>query len=194
MQRLYRKEWLVVASIGALALLLRLVALGQVPPGVRYDELVNVKMASHIYAGEWPIYFQEAWGHEPLYHYVHALGMRLLGQTVLGVRITSALSGTLGVLTAYLALRQLFGREVAALAALLLASSFWSLMYSRIGLRHISLPPWIGLAAYCFWRGLEVPASERGKIGLWFSLAGVSLGVTLYTYFASRVVTLVFVA
>jgi len=193
LQRLYRKEWLVVASVGALALVLRLVALGQVPPGVRYDELVNVKMASHIYAGEWPIYFQEAWGHEPLYHYVHALGMRLLGQTVLGVRITSVLSGTLGVLTAYLALRQLFGRGVAVLAALLLASSFWSLMYSRIGLRHISLPPWIGLAAYCFWRGLEAPASERGKIGLWFSLAGVSLGVTLYTYFASRVVPLVFV-
>lgn len=192
LQRLYRKEWLVVASIGALALLLRLVALGRVPPGVRYDELVNVKMASHIYAGEWPIYFQEAWGHEPFYHYLHALGMRLLGQTVLGVRITSVLSGTLGVLTAYLALRQLFGRGVAALAALMVASSFWSLMYSRVGLRHISLPPWIGLAAYCFWRGLEVPANERRKIGLWFSLSGVSLGITLYTYFASRVVPVLF--
>jgi 4-amino-4-deoxy-L-arabinose transferase-like glycosyltransferase len=194
LQRLYRKEWLVVGGIGALALVLRLVALGQVPPGVRYDELVNVKMASHIYAGEWPIYFQEAWGHEPLYHYLHALGMSLLGETVLGVRITSVLSGTLGVLTAYLALRQLFGRGVAMLAALLLASSFWSLMYSRIGLRHISLPPWVGLAAYCFWRGLEAPAGERGKTGLWFSLSGVSVGITLYTYFAGRVVPLVFAA
>jgi 4-amino-4-deoxy-L-arabinose transferase-like glycosyltransferase len=146
-------EWIVVGAPTVLALLLRVVALGDVPPGVRYDELVNVEMADHIYAGEWPIYFREAWGHEPLYHYLHALGMRLLGKTVLGVRVTSALLGTLGVLSAYLVFRRLFGRGTAILAALLLATSFWSLIYSRIGLRHISLPPWIGLAAYSFWRG-----------------------------------------
>jgi 4-amino-4-deoxy-L-arabinose transferase-like glycosyltransferase len=194
LQRLYRKEWLVVTGIGALALLLRLVALGQVPPGVRYDELVNVKMAGHIYAGEWPIYFQEAWGHEPLYHYVHALGMRLFGRTILGVRITSVLFGTLGVLSTYLVFRHLFGRGAATLAALLLATSFWSLMYSRIGLRHISLPPWIGLGAYCFWRGLEAPREARRQVAGWFALAGVVLGASLYTYFASRVVPLIFVA
>ena len=190
----YRREGLVIAGLGALALLLRLVALGHVPPGVRFDELVNVKMADHIYAGEWPIYFQEAWGHEPLYHYVHATGMWLLGKTVLGVRITSVLFGTLGVLTAYLAMRRLFGRGVAALAAFLLATSFWSLLYSRIGLRHISLPPWIGLAAYCTWRGLEAPADKRRQVGVWFTLAGVSLGAMLYTYFASRIVPLIFLA
>ena len=185
---------MVVASLAVLALLLRVIALGHVPPGVRFDELVNVKMADHIYAGEWPIYFQEAWGHEPLYHYFHALGMWLLGKTVLGVRVTSVLFGTLGVLSTYLAFRHLFGRGVASLAALLLAASFWSLMYSRIGLRHISLPPWIGLAVYCFWRGLEAPADRWRQIGLWFALSGASLGAMLYTYFASRVVPLVFVA
>ncbi len=194
MQNLYRREWLVIASLGALALLLRLVGLGQVPPGVRFDELVNVKMADHIYAGEWPIYFQEAWGHEPLYHYFHATGMWLLGKTVLGVRVTSVLFGTLGVMTAYLAIRRLFGRGVAALAALLLATSLWSLMYSRIGLRHISLPPWIGLAAYCTWRGLEAPAGKRRQVGLWFALSGAALGAMLYTYFASRVVPTIVLA
>jgi 4-amino-4-deoxy-L-arabinose transferase-like glycosyltransferase len=190
----YRREWLVVASLGALALLLRLAGLGQVPPGVRFDELVNVKMADHIYAGEWPIYFQEAWGHEPLYHYLHAGGMWLLGKTVLGVRVASVLLGTAGVLTTYLAMRTLFGRGIAAVAALLLATSFWSLMYSRIGLRHISLPPWIGLATYCTWRGLEAPPDDRRQVGLWSVLAGVSLGAMLYTYFASRVVPLIFSA
>lgn len=194
MGSLYRREWLVIASLGALALLLRVVALGRVPPGVRFDELVNVQMADHVYAGEWPIYFQEAWGHEPLYHYLHAAGMWLLGKTVLGLRITSVLLGTLGVLTAYLAMRRLFGRGDAALAALLLATSFWSLMYSRIGLRHISLPPWIGLAAYCTWRGLEAPRENRRRVGPWFALAGLSLGAMLYTYFASRVVPLIFAA
>lgn len=209
-----RKEWLVVGALLVLSLALRLLWIGHVPPGVRFDELVNVKMADHIYAGEWPIYFQEAWGHEPLYHYFHALGMALLGQTVVGVRITSVLLGTLGVLTAYLLFRHLYGPAVGALTALLLSTSLWSLMYSRVGLRHISLPPLVCLSIYCLWRGLGLPradgassatadrlASEDGATAaetpaagiLWFVLGGVCTGLALYTYFASRVLPVILV-
>ena len=193
--RIWHKwEWLFLGGLLAVALALRLVWLGRVPPGVRFDELVNVRMADHIYAGEWPIYFQEAWGHEPLYHYLHALGMSLLGKTVLGVRITSVLSGVLGVFTAYLAFRELFGPKVAAVAALFLATSFWSLMYSRFGLRHISLPPWIGLAVVGFWRGLRTPLDQRVRGWLWFALGGACMGASLYTYFAGRMVPALFLA
>ena len=181
-------EWVWLAGLLLFSLFARLVFLDRAPPGVRFDELVNVKMADHIYAGEWPIYFQEAWGHEPLYHYLHAAGMSLLGKTVLGVRFTSILFGVLGVFTAYLAFRLLFGPGVALTSATLLAVSMWSLMYSRIGLRHISLPPWIGLCVYCFWRGVQAPIEKPGKHRLWFALGGLCLGVMLYTYFASRVV------
>jgi 4-amino-4-deoxy-L-arabinose transferase-like glycosyltransferase len=174
------------------ALALRTILLGTAPPGVRFDELVNVQMADHIYAGEWPIYFQEAWGHEPLYHYVHAAGIWILGQNVWGVRITSILFGVLGVFTTWLALRTLCGRWVALVAALLLAASFWSLMYSRIGLRHISLPPLVGICAYFFWRGLLAPREGRTPGLAWFGLGGLTLGAMLYTYFASRVVPAIF--
>jgi len=176
------------------ALFLRLAWLRDVPPGVRFDELVNVKMADHIYAGEWPIYFQEAWGHEPLYHYFHALGMSLLGKTVLGVRVASILSGVLGVFTAYLAFREILGPDVASVSGVLLATSFWSLMYSRVGLRHISLPPWVGLAAYSFWRGLRTPVEKQVQGWSWFALGGASVGASLYTYFAGRVVPVLFLA
>jgi 4-amino-4-deoxy-L-arabinose transferase-like glycosyltransferase len=187
-------EWLWVAGLLVVAFCLRVVFLRYVPPGVRFDELVNVKIADHIYAGEWPIYFQEAWGHEPLYHYFHAAGMLLLGKTVLGVRITSICFGTLGVLTAYLIFRQLFGKGVGWIAAALLATSFWSLLYSRIGLRHIGLPPWVGMAALCFWRALNVPVDRRARMMLWFSLGGVCTGLLLHTYFASRVVPAIWAA
>jgi hypothetical protein len=93
-----------------------------------------------------------------------------------------------------MAFRQLFGSVAAFLAVGLLATSFWSLMYSRVGLRHISLPPWIGLSAYCFWRGLEVPYDRRKRVILWFALGGLCTGTMLYTYFASRVVPFVYVA
>jgi hypothetical protein len=73
-----------------------------------------------------------------------------------------------------------------------LTTSFWSLMYSRIGLRHISLPPWVCLTAYLYWCGLEAPAEKRARTILWFGLGGLCQGLLLYTYFASRAVPLIF--
>lgn len=188
-----KKDLLIVGVLLVVALTTRFVELGYVPPGVRFDELVNVKMADHIYAGEWPIYFQEAWGHEALYHYFQALGMLVLGKTVLGVRIASLLFGVLGVLLTYLFVRRLSGRAVAAAAALLLAVSFWSLLYSHFGERHISLPVWLLLTGYCFWRGLEAPSGRRAPGIGWFAAGGLFAGLMFNTYFASRVVPVLFV-
>ncbi len=185
-----RRDLLVLLGLAALAALLRLSYLGHVPPGVRFDELVNVKMADHVYAGEWPLYFREAWGHEPLYHYFHAAGMALLGHNVYGVRITSALFGIAGVLAAYVTYRLLFGPTVALIGATMLCTSFWSLMYSRFGLRHISLTPWVCLAVYGFWRGLE---EKRWHGAHWFALGGVSMGAAICTYFAGRVLPALFI-
>jgi len=187
-----RYEWWLLVGLFALALLLRLAFLYSAPPGVRFDELVNIKIADRLYAGERPIYFQEAWGHEPLYHYLHAAGMLLLGRTVLGLRVVSILFGALGTLSAYLIFRSLFGPGTALVTAALLTTSFWSLLYSRFADRHIVLPVWIGLAAYCYWRGLYVPASRRVRSTSWFTLGGLCMGAMLYTYFASRVVPVLF--
>ncbi len=191
---LRKYEWAWVCALLCLALLLRIGWTGVVPPGVRFDELVNLKMVERLYAGERPIYFHEAWGHEPLYHYLHAVTISLVGWNVLGVRLLSNLFGTLGVLTAYLVFRRLAGRRVAGLAAFLLAVSFWSLLYSRFGERHISLPPWVCLAAYSFWRGLEAPVDRPRQVIGWFALGGICVGVGLYVYFASRLVPLIFAA
>jgi 4-amino-4-deoxy-L-arabinose transferase-like glycosyltransferase len=192
-----KKEWLSLAGILVLTLFLRLAWLDRVPPGVRYDELLNVRMVDRIYAREWPIYFQESWGHEPLYHYIQAVTMAL-GKTVFGARMASVLLGGLGVFTAYLAIRQLCGPAVALVAATLLTTSFWSLMLSRFGLRIIGVAPWAGMAAYSFWRGLETPPpiklrtpqlktqnlSNLGTPMLWFALCGLCMGAMIYTYFA----------
>ncbi len=187
-----RYEWAFVLVLAGLALALRLALIGASPPGIRFDELVNIKMAERIYAGERPIYFQEAWGHEPLYHYLHALGMLIWGQNVLGIRIVSIFFGVLGVLTAYLVFRRFFGRTTAGVASLLLAVSFWSMLYSRFGERHISLPVWLGLAIYGFWRGLETPLERRRRLIGWFTFGGACVGAGLYTYFAGRLAPILF--
>ncbi|MBN1935508.1 MAG: glycosyltransferase family 39 protein [Anaerolineae bacterium] len=182
-----KQEYLALAGILALALFLRLFWLDRIPLGVRYDELQNVRMIERVLAGERPIYFAESWGHEPLFHYLQAASMAVLGKTVWGLRVPAALMGTLGIFTAYLALRRMFGAPTALVASAMLAVSLWSLILSRFGLRPIGLTPWLGLTVYAFWRGLETASPKRTLILLWFALCGVSIGAMLYTYFAGWV-------
>ncbi|MBN1978075.1 MAG: glycosyltransferase family 39 protein [Anaerolineae bacterium] len=178
---LQRWELWAVVAILLMAAALRLVALRDVPPGLRYDELLNYRMAQRVLAGEFPIYFHESWGHEPLFHYTQAASIALTKACDWSLRLPAALFGLSGVLTTWLVARRLFGPRVAALAAAGLAVSFWSVFYSRDGLRGIAIVPFSCLMVYFIWRGLERSSP------LDFVLGGVCLGGMFYTYMAARV-------
>ncbi len=183
-----RYEMIAVAAVVLLALLLRSVGHFSAPNGWRDDELSNALVISqHVLQGDVRFYYDDASGHEGLYHWLQALTMALFGPSVWGIRGVSILAGTASVLLTYLLARQLFDVRVALLAALLLAISFWSLMYSRSGQRHILVTVTTLTSFYCFWRAVDLRSL------LWFSLAGVALGIGYYTYFASRGVPLIFI-
>ncbi|RLC61729.1 MAG: hypothetical protein DRI80_08075, partial [Chloroflexota bacterium] len=122
-----RELWVLVALL-LVGAALRLVALGDVPPGPGYDELQNARLSERVLAGEWAIYFAENFGQEPLYPTLAALAVRLLGWSVFVLRLPGALGGLLSVLTLYLAGRRLAGRRAALLAAAFQAVSFWPLI------------------------------------------------------------------
>ncbi|MCI0399236.1 MAG: glycosyltransferase family 39 protein [Chloroflexi bacterium] len=197
-----------------LAFGLRVWRLDEVPPGWRDDELIEALVISQkALDGDLAVYYPDASGHEALYHLAAAGLLAIFGPGALGIRLLSAILGTLTVpLTAQVATR-LFGRPVGWLAAAGLALSFWSLMYSRFGIRHISTPVFMLAAFYAFWRGLEKPHRllkprrfPRARFVLrarfvpqpagfgYFLLAGLGLGVGFYTYFASRGVPLILLA
>ncbi len=194
-------ELILLGGLTLLALALRLWWLDSVPPGWRDDELINVLVISQkVLAGDWAIYFADASGHEGLYHTLAAGVLRLFGFTAVGIRGLSVLAGTLTVPLTYLVGRRLFSsRFIGFVAALALTFSFWSLMYSRIGLRHISVVVFTLLAFYFVWRGLQKASqsrkSDRPKtVLISFGLAGLFLGLNFYTYFASRGVPLILLA
>ena len=97
LRRWERWVLVVVLLVGAV---LRLVALGDVPPGPGYDELENVRLSERVLAGEWAIYFPDNFGQESLYPTLAALAVRLLGWSVPVLRLPGALAG---VLSAWLA-------------------------------------------------------------------------------------------
>jgi len=191
--KLTRWEIATLIAILLAATLTRVVELGRVPPGLSADELANSRMAERVLDGERPIWFEESFGHEPLYHYAQAATMRLAGFNVWGVVLPSVVAGVLTVWLAYALGRRAFGPAVGLLAAAGLAVTWWPVFFSRVGLRIISLPPLATAAAYALWRGLERgepsagPASpERFRALCWLLLSGALLAAGLYTYSAAQ--------
>ena len=190
--------WPLAVVLLLLAWGLRLCLLETVPPGWRDDALINIHaLSGEVLDGRFPLYFTGASGHEPLYHYLHAGVHAVLGFNVLSGQILSIMLGTLSVALTYTLTRRLFGRSTATIASLTLATSFWSLMYSRTAIRHISLPPF-ALAIFCvLWRLLEqkpkhfesarIQTSVLVNSGFAQSaILGTLLGLSLYTYPAAR--------
>jgi 4-amino-4-deoxy-L-arabinose transferase-like glycosyltransferase len=168
-----------------LAFGLRIWQLESVPPGWRDDELIEALVISQkVLDGDWAVYYPDASGHEALYHIIAAGMIYLFGPNVVGIRYLSAFLGLLTIPLTYIIGKRLFDRRVGLLAALLLAISFWSLMYSRFGIRHVNLSPLLLFAFYAFWLGfVRRPSQPNYTLFAW---AGVGLGLALYTYFAAR--------
>ena len=152
------------------------------PPGITHDEVANWLIDRSILAGERAIYFSRAYGHEAGFHYLQSGFVALLGDNVLALRLPAAFFGLLGVVVTFALVRKLFGKDVALMAAGLLAVIFWPVFYGRLALRAISLPLVAGLSAYFWWQAWEA----NGKQVKLFALAGFFAGLSLYTYMAAR--------
>lgn len=200
--RRLRPDWpMLLITLTAFGL--RVWRLAAVPPGWRDDELINVFVISQkILDGQLAFFYPDASGHEPLYHALHAIFMALFGTNALGFRLLSAIFGTLAAPLTYHLGRRLFSRHHGLIAAAALSVSFWSLVYSRLGMRHISLTVWTLLAFICFWRALHPPKaaapamSGRRTLTQYTPFMGAAFFTSLgfYTYFAGRGVPLILLA
>lgn len=166
------------------------------PPGLAHDEVANWLIDRQILDdGRLTPYFSEAYGHEAGFHYLQAAAVGLVGDHALALRLPAIWLGILVVAVHYALARRLFGRRTALLSAALLAVLFWPVFYSRLALRAISLPFVAGLALYAWCRAWPLaagPLVPPRRATLWFALAGLLGGLTLYTYMAARAVPIFF--
>lgn len=193
---------LVLLAIILLAAALRFWHLNILPPGLMGDEATNGSDERMVLSGAaLPIYFAATNGREPLFLYLQALSMALLGPSLLALRLVSALMGILTVPAVYFCALVLLRRPdegarhdsgasrettwLALLAAATIAVSYWSLHLSRLGLRAVSLPPISAMAIAFFWRAWS---GGRRRDYAW---SGLWLGLAFYTYNAARVLPLV---
>jgi len=166
---------------------LRFWRLGEIPPGLYRDEAFNGLDALRVLAGQHALFFPANNGREPAYIYLTALAVAGLGQTVLAIRITAAIVGTLTTLIFYRLAASWFGWRAGLLAAWLWAVTFWAVHLNRIGLRAVLFVAALPLA---FWLGTEAYRRQRP---LWWAVAGLAYALCFYTYLAARFTPLLLV-
>ncbi len=183
-----KKLWpeILVLVFVLLGTFLRVYRLVELPPGLFWDEAYDGFDALRVLqTGVWPVFFSGNNGREPLTIFLQAIGIAFLGAQVWVLRLVPAGLGVITIAVVYRVARELFYGDkraawLGALAAGIMAISFWHVDVSRLSLRVISFPLLSGLAVWFFWR-----AWNRARF-VDFGLSGIFLGVVLYTYLAAR--------
>ncbi|MGH7822350.1 MAG: glycosyltransferase family 39 protein, partial [Candidatus Binatia bacterium] len=178
-----------LAGCLAVALFFRLHRIGSVPPGIFVDETNSGLDALRILEGADVSPFGVGWFETPsLYAYYMATLFAAGGAGFAMLKLASLLPAALTVALLHPFARPLFGARAALLATLLLAVSRWHVTLSRWGWNEL-MPPLFQLLA----TGILLRALVTGRAAH-FVLAGLALGLCMYTYLASRLVVAVIAA
>lgn len=163
--------------VTAAAAALRLAMLGDIPYGVHPDEAQVGTDAHRILSEGWiGVYTHAALGQPTGHAYLTTPSIWALGDTAFALRLPLALVAVAAVPLLYAFARITLGRLEAAIAAALLAASYWHLVYSRVAHWSISYGT-VVLASL-----LLIAIALRTRRAAWFAPAGALLGLGVYTY------------
>lgn len=190
--------WLLIVII-IIASFLRLYNIAQLPPGLYPDEAMNGNNALEaITTGDFKIFYPENNGREGLFINMQALSIYIFGNEPWALRSVSAIFGILTVLGVYFLTKELFpqNRNIALLAAFLLATSFWHINFSRIGFRAITAPFYLTWACYFALKSVRILKENylSWKIYSFAALGGIFYGLGFHSYIAYRATPLLIIA
>jgi 4-amino-4-deoxy-L-arabinose transferase-like glycosyltransferase len=188
-----------LAAILLLALLLRLPGLDRWPPAIHQDEASNgVDGWSLLTTGAdrsgrvWPV-FLEGFGagdnRTALYAYLTLPVIAVFGPGTVSTRLPATALGVVTVLALYGFMRRIRGERAAAVASLLLAVNPWHIYLSRYGHEASLTPAFLPIALWLI-AGMD---GEEPVRPLRSVLAGLVLGVGLYSYPSYRLFLPLFV-
>lgn len=174
-------RWGVMIGVLLLAALLRWTDLPHLPYGLWYDEAYYGLDALGVLGGRLAVFFPENNGREPLFIYLVAGAIAVLGPTPYALRLTASMVGLLAV-AATMRMAWTLSRRwaVGALAGALMAFLLWPLHLSRVGFRAGLFPLATALLLHALAR-----AVRTGRPRDW-GIAGLVWGGGFYTYLAAR--------
>ncbi len=186
--RVPTRGWLLI-GVALLAFFFYFHNLDRVPAEMTSDHAENILDINDVLDGARPIYFEHNAGREPLDFYAAAAFVALTNRPLDfgALKSVGAAFGVLLVLVTFLLARELFGFDLALVAAALVAMGKWSLALARQGLAYPLAPLLLALTLYFLVRALKYHRRND------FLLTGFWLGWGLYGFDAFRIVP-VFVA
>lgn len=181
-----RIDWWVVLLLAAIMLLALILRIWQLNTTIRFlvDELAFSTAILNLRANpnlEILLPMEGTAAFPFVFAYWQSLGVELLGRNFAGLRVASAIIGTLTIPALFWLANALFDRKTAFLAAFLLAVFPPHLQFSRIGLNNIA-DPLFGTWALAFLaHGLKTGRRVD------YILGGAMLGLTQYFYELGRI-------
>jgi dolichyl-phosphate beta-glucosyltransferase len=184
-----REFWIFLLILGLTAVL-RFWDLSEIPAMAHGDSAECGIQGLDILRGR----VDDVFGFSPWYftpypaHLPYTASFALVGTTVLGLRLPSALLGTLCMIPLYFFVRGWLGVRAAQIATTLFALSHTAIHFSRIGLWNIQ-SLFLELVGFAF----LAAALRKGSATL-AALAGIAAGLGFYTYTGGRLILVVAVA
>ncbi|MCL5733174.1 MAG: hypothetical protein M1334_00725 [Patescibacteria group bacterium] len=205
----------------ALTAFLRFYQITTTPPGLYPDEAMNGNNALEALAtNHFKVFYPENNGREGLFMNIQAIFLKYLmplenGNTAAWMlRLPSAFFGVFTVLGLFFLARELLSTDpeskmakhkdaIALFAAFLLATSFWHILFSRIGFRAIMSPFFMVWAAYLFIKAInqKTKSDKTGPELNWIkkhrylccaAIGGIFFGLGFYSYIDFRVMPILF--
>ena len=184
-------ERLLFGGLIALALCTYMVALDTIPWHFHQDEVVAHYEAWRFYNGPPISLFTTTWFETSLPSLPFAFTgnlMHLVGTGLAGVRAGIALVGALTLIPTYGIARLLWGRVAAAVAGFAWATSPVAIHYSRVSIVNITTAACWAACFYFLLHGL------RTHRPLSFALSGLAAGLSMYTFYGTRLLPYLLVA
>ncbi|MBI3443360.1 glycosyltransferase family 39 protein [Candidatus Woesebacteria bacterium] len=179
--KIKKSDFIIAVLLFAIALCLRLIKLAQLPFGFWLDEPDYALTALALLQKPIvPFTMQAIDGQMTPLLYLIGISIKLLGHTIIAVRLPTAIIAALNIPFFYFVMRLWVKPIVAFLAGLLLTFSYWHIVFSRI---PFQVPLLILMEILTI--GCLSLAFRENKRGYWV-LVGICLGLSLYTYTPAR--------
>jgi 4-amino-4-deoxy-L-arabinose transferase-like glycosyltransferase len=202
-------ELALILGLILFGLVLRAWDLEHIPANLSGDEGTQGMWAVDVLRGQLRNPFATGWFTVPtMSFFAQAASLRLFGETVAGLRALSALIGTVTLAFTYLLARRCLRRRVALFALAALTFNHYHIHFSRLGSNQIADAFFAVLTLWLLTEGLHRANEKRQRntqhatrttrhapqnAHPWFLAAGLTLGLSWYGYFGSRVILLIVV-
>lgn len=152
--------------------------------GIAYDAYCLANNGTDRFLNKFPVYMINfGCGQSALYTYIDSIFIKSLGLNLFAIRLPAALFGITAIVLSYFMAKREKGEKFALCVMALITVCPWHIMASRWGLDCNLLSPMTIISMFFLLRAKNV---------IDYIFAGISFGLTLYTYALSYIIIPIF--